>query len=335
MKYLLIFIPVLMTMSLALRDQYNRKKNIGTTTLSITSILVVIRFSILAYVFDNGQRTMLLNAAELISSMYIMPFTYMFLCDQCGTRWNNREAIFMSSLPVLSLLALIPALSHIGFHNWVITFQCIIICYCMIRLRKRIICYQLLFTHHIKVYFTWMAVLLFVTILTSLLNFDKSNHEWVKTLYFSGYSIIISIGYLSIPYSFRIYKRNKCEETRSIDLDNQISINAPLSMALHKLMEEDLYYLQPDTNIDDVATRLGTNRTYVTRLMRQEYGLTFIEYVNAARIQYSQKLLYTSPNITLDEVAIKSGFQSTSNYCRAFKRYTGATPKGWLQEAHH
>lgn len=113
--------------------------------------------------------------------------------------------------------------------------------------------------------------------------------------------------------------------------DKQVTQNKELIANLHKVLEEDKVFLQPEIHIDDVAKMLLTNRTYITRLMRQEYGLTFIEYVNVARIQYSQSLLYTS-NMTLDEIAEKSGFQSTSNYCRAFKRYIGSTPLNWLQQ---
>lgn len=116
------------------------------------------------------------------------------------------------------------------------------------------------------------------------------------------------------------------------DHDSVGKLNEHLIEAMHKLMEEERYFLGENISIDDMAHQLGTNRTYVTRMMREEYGLTFIEYINVARIQYSQKLLYTLPDITLEEVAMKSGFQSTSNYCRAFKRYTGSTPKGWQQD---
>lgn len=121
------------------------------------------------------------------------------------------------------------------------------------------------------------------------------------------------------------------EEPEKDDDEKSVIQNKQLIASLHKILEEDKVFLQPDIHIDDVARMLLTNRTYVTRMMRQEYGLTFIEYVNIARIQYSQKLLYSS-DMTLDEVAEKSGFQSTSNYCRAFKRYIGTSPMGWLQK---
>lgn len=107
-----------------------------------------------------------------------------------------------------------------------------------------------------------------------------------------------------------------------------VTHNAQLVADLHTVFEEDKVFLRPDIHIEDVAKMLYTNRTYVTRLMRQEYGLSFIEYVNISRIQHSQGLLY-STDLTLDDIAEKSGFQSTSNYCRAFKRYIGTTPLAW------
>lgn len=121
------------------------------------------------------------------------------------------------------------------------------------------------------------------------------------------------------------------EEAEDDANDKFVTQNQELVASLHKLLEEDKVFLHPDIRIDDVARMIYTNRTYITRMMRQEYGLTFIEYVNVARIQHSQHLLY-SYNMTLEEVAIKSGFQSTSNYCRAFKRLIGTSPLAWIQQ---
>lgn len=112
------------------------------------------------------------------------------------------------------------------------------------------------------------------------------------------------------------------------DDEKGVTHNVQLIADLHKVFEEDKVFLRPDIHIEDVAKMLYTNRTYVTRLMRQEYGLSFIEYVNISRIQYSQSLLY-STDLTLDDIAEKSGFLSTSNFCRAFKRYIGSSPLAW------
>lgn len=350
-----------MAMSLALRDQYERRNTVSSIMLSITSLLVLVRFCVLAYYFDAGEHTSVLDLLEKVSSMYILPFTYMFLCDQCGTHWNNREAIFMSCLPILSLLSLTNAQDGETLRNGIVITQCITIGLCMVRLWNRIHKYGLELTKRIKIYYAWMACLLTLTILSFATNSYVSTSESLHWLFFIAFTLLIAAGYLLIPYSFSIHPKtavqkedtkvgiteegdkNDAEEGRAgteeakpateKEEDSTGRFDSQLIEAIHKLMEEDRYYLQPSINIDDVAQRLGTNRTYVTRLMRQEYGLSFIEYVSVARIQYSQKLLYTSPHATLEEVAFKSGFLSTSNYCRAFKRYTGTTPKGWLQTA--
>lgn len=123
-------------------------------------------------------------------------------------------------------------------------------------------------------------------------------------------------------------KTDKKNDEKTDDDAKTVTQNAELIAGLHHVFEEEKVFLRPDIHIDDVAKMLLTNRTYVTRLMRQEYGLSFIEYVNIARIQHSQSLLYTT-HMTLDEVAERSGFQSTSNYCRAFKRYIGTSPLAW------
>lgn len=119
------------------------------------------------------------------------------------------------------------------------------------------------------------------------------------------------------------------EEPEVEQEDKLVTHNLELIANLHKVLEEDKIFLRPDIRIDDVARMLLTNRTYITRLMRHEYGLSFNEYINVARVQHSQNLLF-STSMTLDEIAEKSGFQSTSSFSRTFKRYIGAPPLTWL-----
>lgn len=129
-----------------------------------------------------------------------------------------------------------------------------------------------------------------------------------------------------------VVKNDSHDDDNADDEDDQfVTHNEQLIVALHHAFEEEKVFLQPDIHIDDVARMLVTNRTYITRLMRQEYGLSFMEYVNVARVQYSQQLLY-SYDLTLDEVAEKSGFLSASNYCRVFRRIVGSSPTVWIQK---
>lgn len=369
MSYLLLFVPVWMSMALALRDQYERRNTISTVLLALTSVLITIRFYIVAFFFDGGQMNAMLHWAEFIASLYIMPCAYMFLCDQCGTFWNNRVAKTMLVLPFLTLLSPIIGMEKAELRDWIVVVHCLIIAFCMVRLWLRIRSYELPFTQSLKLYYLWMGSLLSFTILTFICGINHTSSSILHWIFFSIYAVVIAAGYLIIPYSFMIEntksdstvinnsasapqvttaleepkeERNVPVETAQMEVmsqsetdveDEESKLSQYLIDAIHHQMEDEEYYLGANINIDDLAHRIGTNRTYITKLMRQEYGLTFIEYITAARIQHSQKMLFTHPELTLEEVSMKSGFQSTSNYCRAFKRITGSTPKQWLQES--
>lgn len=118
------------------------------------------------------------------------------------------------------------------------------------------------------------------------------------------------------------------EDDAPVHTDSFMRQNAHLAIKLHELFEENRLYLRQSIKIDDVSSMLGTNRTYVTRLMKQEFGLTFNDYVNLARVEHSQRLLLDSDD-TIENIALASGFPSSSAYCRVFKRITGTSPTTW------
>jgi AraC-like DNA-binding protein len=87
------------------------------------------------------------------------------------------------------------------------------------------------------------------------------------------------------------------------------------------LMEQERPYLNADLKLDDLAKRLGTNRTYLLRTMSDELHMTFSEYVNRQRIAYAKRLMECRPNLSKAEVAQLSGYASLSSFYRNFKQY--------------
>ena len=87
-------------------------------------------------------------------------------------------------------------------------------------------------------------------------------------------------------------------------------------------------YLNPSLNINDLARELGTNRTYVSNYINQQLHTTFYEYVNDWRVKHSISLL-TSTDLTLQEVATQSGFNSISSFRRYFVTKMGQTPSAY------
>lgn len=86
---------------------------------------------------------------------------------------------------------------------------------------------------------------------------------------------------------------------------------------------KDKNYLQIDINLGTVAVEIGTNRSYLSRMVNHRYQQSFIALVNTLRIEYFLIQLENNPNAHINELVEKSGFKSYSTFSRAFKQYTG------------
>ncbi len=97
---------------------------------------------------------------------------------------------------------------------------------------------------------------------------------------------------------------------------------------LEQLMQQEKLYLNPELRLNELAGLLGTNRTYVSRLIHNRRNLNFCDYVNHCRIQHAKRLLLESTGepLPIDEVALRSGFSSNSTFYRVFTDKEGITP---------
>ena len=97
-----------------------------------------------------------------------------------------------------------------------------------------------------------------------------------------------------------------------------------------RLMIEQQLFLQPSLTLDDVAKRMGTNKTYVSKVVNNTYNQGFPELLNTLRIDYAEQYLLNHRDARQKEVAIACGFLSASAFNSTFKKVTGLTPKMWL-----
>lgn len=104
-----------------------------------------------------------------------------------------------------------------------------------------------------------------------------------------------------------------------------------LSKRINELMYGQRIYLNHNLTINDLAVRLGTNREYIYRAMKEEIGLSFSEMVNRLRIEYAAGRLEADPTPSMFLLADEAGFASVTTFYRNFKLFKGCTPKQWLQ----
>ena len=100
-----------------------------------------------------------------------------------------------------------------------------------------------------------------------------------------------------------------------------------------KLMEDDKLYLQPELNLSDIANRLKTNISVLSGVVNNAFGKNFNDFVNEYRVKEFQEriVLPENKNITLLGIAFDCGFNSKATFNRAFKKFTGKSPKEFLE----
>lgn len=101
-----------------------------------------------------------------------------------------------------------------------------------------------------------------------------------------------------------------------------------LKTKLVKLFEQDKIYRNSDLRITNISEALETNRTYISRLINEEFGLNFNEFVNQYRVREAESLLKCNEHnsFKLEYISEKVGFGSSNSFTRAFKEYKGLTP---------
>lgn len=161
-------------------------------------------------------------------------------------------------------------------------------------------------------------------------------HNWllaIPSIIFS--SILFIIGLQGSKQNFTVKKIEEEDiniEENDKEVDNGSGDNKSrtqlrnerLKVELEALLEIEKIYLNPELKITDVCCMLLTNRTYLSGFINQEFGLSFNELINRYRTLQAISLMKNdSQNLTLNDIAIASGFGSISSFTRAFKNYTG------------
>ena len=74
-----------------------------------------------------------------------------------------------------------------------------------------------------------------------------------------------------------------------------------------------------------VAETLFINPVYLSRIFKNETGMTFNDYINKLRMEAALKLLKDN-NLTMNDVSEMIGYGNTSYFLKKFKEFYGCTP---------
>lgn len=84
--------------------------------------------------------------------------------------------------------------------------------------------------------------------------------------------------------------------------------------------------------LSDIAQAVGTHSKRLSMLFRQEIGITAFEYIRQVRLRKSKKLLEET-QMSIQDVALLTGFQSACNFTTFFRRTIGVAPAEYRKNA--
>ena len=111
------------------------------------------------------------------------------------------------------------------------------------------------------------------------------------------------------------------DENRGIQLDDIRDID----IRIEHLMLVKKAYLNPKLKLSDVASEIGSNRTYVSNWFNSGERSSFFDYVNQLRIDHACEQLKTTDD-PMKTIAQNSGFNSIATFYRLFSKLKGMTP---------
>lgn len=164
----------------------------------------------------------------------------------------------------------------------------------------------------------YRIVLVLATVLIALMYLIIMLRSLLKDYYLDDHSVFDGSG--NRLKSALIFKRP----------DKANVADRALCKKLYSLMNDSQLFLRQDLKLEDIATELGTNRAYASRIINDCAGVKFNEFVNNYRINYAITLMKSDPKIKVSNLPFMTGFRNPVTFLNAFKLSTGYSPKEWV-----
>lgn len=119
-------------------------------------------------------------------------------------------------------------------------------------------------------------------------------------------------------------KADEPQEQPSLTEERLASLYADLC----RLMDDERLFTEPQLTREKMAERLGTNRTYLTKVIKEKTNMTYLQFINSYRINEAIKILSNKELIDypLKQIWSDLGFSSPSTFFKLFQQAVGITP---------
>jgi AraC family transcriptional regulator len=135
----------------------------------------------------------------------------------------------------------------------------------------------------------------------------------------------------------RLYAESACEFLAHHVVHTYSTLSAPSPRAsgglpgrrLRLILDYIEESLAQPIALRHLAELAGIGIRHFERAFRQAMGVPPHAYVLRKRVAHAQSLLLAEPGLSIDEIAVRAGFSSSSHLSSTFRRYTGYSPSAF------
>ena len=129
-------------------------------------------------------------------------------------------------------------------------------------------------------------------------------------------------------------KSNEMADTIAEALEESISpqeqkMDETFRNRLNDLVNKKKVWMNPTISLTELASSIGTNRTYLSNYLNMELDTTFSDYINSFRINEACRLLEKGDSRSYEEIFVHCGFNSLSTFKRSFIKVMNMTPAAY------
>ena len=127
-------------------------------------------------------------------------------------------------------------------------------------------------------------------------------------------------------------KDDVLEEKNTSDVPEEIKLQILDGL---KKLEKQEYFLKQDCNSYNVAKKINTNTSYLSKVINSHYGKNFNTYINDLRINYTILRLKNDVifrSYSIQSIAEEVGYKSADSFTKYFKKDTGLNPSFYIKE---
>lgn len=198
------------------------------------------------------------------------------------------------------------------------------------------------FTEDMQQFMVWIKkslfFLIFMYVLACLTLLYGVVFNYLCQLYFISINFYIACNFINYLQRFDKLRKATVTQKERDDTAKEEAKNAVVDNYEQRFGEkfnrwiEEKKYLSSQLTIDDLAAEMGTNKLYMSRYINRKYELNFSALITQLRLSEAKEFMLRNPNIKQEEVALHSGFSSSSYFSKVFSKAEGMTPAMWRKE---